>query len=100
VTSIYGAARSLIADPERWTTGAVARNRRGAVVSAHAPDAVRWDLLGALERVGASEDDLEPLYDAAGESLAEFNDRFQHRDVLRLLEDAALAAAGSQQTAA
>jgi hypothetical protein len=45
------AARALIADPERWTTGAYARSAKGWRVKAGGKAAVCWCGIGALQRV-------------------------------------------------
>jgi hypothetical protein len=47
--------QELLADPERWTKNAVARNQYGAAIPhTHDPDACKWCLYGALLRVYGS----------------------------------------------
>jgi hypothetical protein len=46
---ILQAARERISDPERWTTYASARDRKGTAVRPSSPQAVRWDVVGALK---------------------------------------------------
>lgn len=47
------AGRAVIALPEHWTHGALARDVDGNRVRTDAPDAVRFSSLGALSRSGA-----------------------------------------------
>jgi hypothetical protein len=82
-------ARALIASPERWTQGAVARTRHGIEVEPGSTLAMQWSLLGALVRAqGGAQGPapllaLETLYcTAARRAVQRFNDHpptcFQH----------------------
>jgi hypothetical protein len=48
------AGRALIADPQHWTTGALAKDDRGRHVSPFDKDAVCWCSIGALKKVTPS----------------------------------------------
>jgi hypothetical protein len=47
-------AYELIRDPERWTTGSLARDANDVPVSALSACAVKWCVNGALVRCGAT----------------------------------------------
>lgn len=51
VLTILRGASDLIADRVRWCRGALARDRRGAVVSPYTDTAVRWCAVGAISHV-------------------------------------------------
>ena len=86
-------ARDLISTPDKWTKGAVARDRHGFAVEPYAQMAVCWCSVGALERaVGAN---LNVYYAAFAvlrkqhdESVVSFNDdpNTTHQDVLDLFD--------------
>lgn len=101
--TILKAARDLIAKPENWTTGGLARNTDGVFVSVASLDAVCFCALGAIDKV--SEDmaarslAYERLRDALGEGrrmVATFNDSSSHSEVLDLFSKAIKAAEGEQ----
>ena len=48
--SVLRAARDLLSDKSRWTSGAYARDDRGDSVSCHSRDARRWCVVGAVMR--------------------------------------------------
>ena len=52
------AARALIADPDRWTTGCAARDANGRSVMPERLEAVRFDGIGALFRLTPGHPDL------------------------------------------
>lgn len=58
-------AAALIADPERWTQKAPARNAAGDPVDPHSDDAVCWCATGALARVTGKTSGYRPLYERA-----------------------------------
>lgn len=106
--------RKLIADPEYWTQGAMARDRVGRDVDEVSPDAVCWCLGGAinnvyedlyhgltercnmiiasLTRMKVSEKLSQLAYgyntDYPMSSLTHFNDTHSHSEVLELLDQA------------
>ena len=41
-------ARDIIADPKRWTRGAMARNKQGSTVCCHSASAVQFCAMGAI----------------------------------------------------
>jgi hypothetical protein len=43
-------ARTLIADPARWTTGALARDTDGSQVEWNGQSASKWSAIGAIYR--------------------------------------------------
>ncbi len=59
-------ARTLIADPDRWTTGCATRDGDGRSVMPELPEAVRFDGFGALLRLAPDAPDLR---DRAAEAL-------------------------------
>lgn len=63
-------ARELIADPERWATGELARDAGGHKVPPDSPSACRWCAYGALQNF-ADDRDAGPLLDAAEGRLAD-----------------------------
>lgn len=89
-------ARALIADPQRWTTGELARDNNGRGVDPLATTACKWCLEGAVER--ASDGERRPavsaysmLVDLVPESCLaphEFNDYTTHAAVLALFDRA------------
>lgn len=86
------AARDLIADPERWTQGAYARDEYGEGVDACDETAVCWCSIGALRKVFAEAecvpDSIHDAYKRISESfgvygnLANKNDDYTHAQVL------------------
>jgi hypothetical protein len=93
------AARNRIAEPERWTKGAYARDADGRrLSSSNHPSATCWCLLGALEAIDSyARERLDAAYiiedildDISSASIALWNDdpRRTHSEVLSLLDDA------------
>jgi hypothetical protein len=94
------AARDLIADPNSWTQGAYARDKKRAPTK-HSTKAVScWCLIGAVQAIDSdnSEEALEwlriTLRHDYGEfvSVSHFNDTHSHGEVLRALDRAIEAA--------
>jgi len=95
-------ARELIADPARWTQGALARTTNRETVSPYDNSAICWCLVGACSRASATDeasDDFGPalaaLEDACvaaggGASIPSFNDQpgRTHAQVLAVLDAA------------
>jgi len=89
------AARALIADPERWTQGAWARDEEGGPVGTLSPAAVCFCAQGALVHVSRSghERALEALSVAAGRRPTVVNDFDGHAAVLEMYDRAIEATA-------
>jgi hypothetical protein len=86
-------ARDLIEDPNRWTTGAFARDARGVPIDACNEGARYWCALGALRRYcpfgnpeGRRAHQL--LEEASGDILDSFNDTSTHAEVLTAFDRA------------
>ena len=104
-TRILIRARRRLADPERWTKGTTARDRRGRPVHPSSRAAVRWCAMGALhaECLTASTGDrfeealrrLAAVIELDGwrrpPGIADLNDGLGHEAVLELF-DAAIRA--------
>lgn len=80
------AARDLISDPKRWTTGYFAKKADGEITASRKPDAVCWCASGAVNRICG---DNYPLGQQVTNALAlvmgivvDFNDNSPHEDVL------------------
>ena len=58
LADLLRAARALIANPDRWTTGCAARDAHGRSVMPEQLEAVRFDGIGALFRLTPDEPDL------------------------------------------
>ena len=88
------AARELIASPENWTSGVLARAINGAQLPPNDPGAVRWCAIGALVRYTARNSCFARLTAASralyGGGVVEVNDNIGHEAVLRVY-DAAIA---------
>lgn len=87
------AARALISDPERWTTGVPARAEDGRMCDPDAPAAVRWCAMGALLAVGPIEDSQHPYNALWGAAMTIYdtgvvtvNEDLGHAAVLRLYD--------------
>lgn len=87
-------ARELIAEPSRWTQGALARDKFGKELPSTSTYATCWCALGALEKVG---DGLSFNRIAASHALtrqcpkggaAETNDRLGHDEILQAFDRA------------
>lgn len=83
-------ARELIADPERWTRGAGARDANGSSVHPRAEEAVRWCAIGAIDRADPSiiSDALDALHAVTRGEVETVNDRGGHKRVLALFDRA------------
>lgn len=112
VSDILAEARDKIADPKRWTRGAMARDAQIRGTYHSAPDACRWCAEGAIRSVFVAHGSLisshRPWIDLwtrafaalkgqiPGEydEIADFNDhaRTKHEDVLALFDRAIEAA--------
>lgn len=84
------AMRELLADPARWTQGALARTVHGWNAHPEDPDAFSFCLDGAAHRFGGREylNVLLLLTSLCGDSVSDFNDRATHQQVLDLLDRA------------
>lgn len=99
--------RSLLADPARWTKGAMAKDASGENVSPHSPKATCWCLVGAVYKVRDDNPDvrgscvgdtidISKAIDRAvsargfGRNCAAYQDRADttHADVLSLIDEA------------
>ena len=94
------AARELISDPARHTTGALARNAAGHICDPNSSNAVRFCALGAIRRAAKAErlpicPGTSELLQAAKEmnhfwspGVVEINDFGTHADVLTMFDRA------------
>jgi len=92
------AARSLIATPEGWTQGCMARDRNNASVYADSPEAVSFCARGAVVRATNGYSlSTASRFTRALEYFKEYqyviditavNDRSSHQDILRLFDRA------------
>lgn len=64
ISEILTAGRALVADPATWTTGWVARNKKGDPVNIGDPDACRYCAFGAALKAARDLGDLSPDIDA------------------------------------
>lgn len=55
-TQKFDSVQELLSDPARWARCQVAANKAGETVCANHPEAVRWCVLGAVEKVYGFED--------------------------------------------
>lgn len=92
-------ARARLEDDTKWTVGAPARNAEGAWRKPDAPDAVRWDIQGAIAIECNPYGILPPFFmklldelvaPLGCDSVGVFNDTFSHDKMLELF-DAAIA---------
>lgn len=89
----YSTVAELLADPARWCQHEIACRENGYACPVEDPKAVRWCLVGALERVyGRAETvRLMPRIVAAipgSGFMATFNDTHTHAEVLELVRRA------------
>ena len=86
MTTVDGleAARTLIATPERWTTGAFARDASGMSTSLYDDGAVCFCAAGGILAVAGQHRDaaLAALINVVGWPISDYNDRHTHADVL------------------
>jgi hypothetical protein len=84
--------KELLADPNRWTQHAPARDAEGACTLSFHPDAVKWCLSGALDHCYPDYQERHTirrrLFKMAGRALYAFNDNATHHEVLKLVTDA------------
>lgn len=95
----YKTVAELLEDPARWTQGASAKSAKGREVSLEGRAAVCWCLLGAIQKIHGNGDDDEFL-DICKKvrahvspkffSLADFNDKSDHRTVLKVVRKAGI----------
>jgi hypothetical protein len=85
----------LLADPLCWTQGVMARDRWGDEVPPCHSSAVRWCILGAVEKCYSDFADAEAARSALarrlsgqGMSVGFFNDSHTHAEVLALVRSA------------
>jgi hypothetical protein len=89
--------RQLLEDPARWTQFTAARNANGARANPLSPVAVRWCLVGAIQRiascVGTRRSQLHrALQNAASERwgvavpVSHFNDSARHHELLDVID--------------
>lgn len=98
------AARALIAEPERWTQGACARDTSGRACTTVSPHAVRYDTIGALDAAGSDDRNYNEarraLLVAIGDpvcGLSGWNDTHTHAEVLAGWDAAIAATAPAQE---
>ena len=48
VLEILTFADTLLSEPDKWTKGALARDKQGDAIGVEVPDACKWCLLGAI----------------------------------------------------
>lgn len=84
------AARALIEDPERWTTGVLARSAKGRSVSPYGRAAVAWCAFGAADRVrlGSPHYLHRAVTTWSCNGLGDVNDRLGHAAVLQVYDRA------------
>jgi hypothetical protein len=85
------ATRELLNTPKSWTQGAYARDKRGASVGSHHPQAISWCLSGATYKIGAPYITQDSIRRSIGpHGIAKFNDHPDrtHQDILNLLDKA------------
>ncbi len=100
VQQVLADAKALIASPDRWTAGCMARDAGGNSVHPESPVAVKFCLFGALYRgwqLHTTAAARKAMLAAAGseDGLIIFNDTHTHAEVLALL-DKGIALAGEQ----
>src|SRR6185369_1255158 len=86
---ILKAARDLISEPARWTTGCMAKNSMGVQVDPRAPEAACFCAMGAIKRasrdLGSEWDARDALRTEVGNaqgSIALFNDNGTHAEII------------------
>lgn len=89
------AARSLISDPDHWTTGAFARAESGRATGYRTPGAVCFCSLGSVKRTAKTEviSDKTALVlwqwvveNSDHEAVEPFNDNSNHTEVLAMFD--------------
>lgn len=89
---IIKSARELISDPERWSQGWYARDKRGDWTNFNSPTACKWCAMGAIRKMANADYEgycvyLFALVGGAWE-LDDFNDNHTHAEVLALFDKA------------
>lgn len=101
-STVLKKAKALISNPESWTQGAFARDKRGRNVECLSYEACCWCAIGSVLRISDSVacDSHEALsflniaaavlvdYAAERRSAAQFNDLHNHQEVLNLFDTA------------
>jgi hypothetical protein len=96
-SSVLVQARAIIADPNKWTTQAFARDKGGYSTSAHSENACRFCAVGAVKKVLGDNRDSEGgllykvwnlLDEASGSTIAYTNDNKGHAEVLAAYDKA------------
>lgn len=99
---ILRAARELIAEPEKWTQGAYARDIEGLSTNESSRRAVCFCSSGAVYRVGGRDlrrlDAISLLRRAMGGDIVQFNDSHTHAEVLGRWDTAIILAEQSVQS--
>lgn len=85
------AARELISDPAKWTTGYYARTANGQCTNSENPDAVCWCAFGALWKVSNSRSNSANLLETAAnhlfhEDVVTVNDVMGHEAILKVYD--------------
>ena len=101
-------AKRLIKNKNNWCQGYYARDSDGQIVEANTPEARQWCATGALMKIG---NDMQmtcvygmdfcaqtELVEGTTKSIALFNDKFEHEDVM-LMFDQAIALAREEDGA-
>jgi hypothetical protein len=84
-------ARNLIRAKSRWTQGALARDKNGKECGSSSPKAVCWCAEGALSHFNRGRLSVPALIALDGyvpSSVADFNDKSTHKDVIALFNKA------------
>lgn len=85
-------AKVLISTPMTWCQGAEAQNMHYDDVEAYSPEACRWCSIGALHKIGASDEAYQMLNDVISDRSTDtfwkFNDTHTHAEVMAALDDA------------
>lgn len=81
--------KELLTVPDKWTTGAFARDIDGNVISPLSKEARSWCLAGAASKCYLNlGDDIkvtQKIYDAVGETPPAYNDTHTYEDVIQLV---------------
>lgn len=96
VTLILKQVRALLANPDRWTKGEMARNAFGAPIDPQGSNATCWCLMGAIHHETKDDPFLAgSVYQILrtqlqGQTVSDFNDNgtTTHTDVMTLLDKA------------
>ncbi len=78
--------KELLADPKRWTKGAMARRSDNFPVSPKDPSATCWCLMGAIEMCYLDPWEAKDLVIANVGAITTFNDQGTHEEILSLCE--------------